>query len=629
MCGIAGGFWRGQSIDPRQAVRDALSLLQHRGPDDSGVFFEPLPNGSVCLGHQRLAILDLSTRGHQPMFLEDGRLGIVYNGEIYNYRELRQQLISEGWIFETGTDTEVLLKCWAAWGHSCLQKLEGMFAFAILDRESKKLICVRDAFGIKPLFFSSTADGVVFGSELPAVIALRRAKNEPDLQSAYAYLVHGEYDSHERTFVKGVKHLRPGMMMELHLETGHLAEPTSWWRPEFAIERKITFGDAAESLRERFLENIRVHLRSDVPVGAALSGGIDSSAVVCAIRHVAPDYPIRTFSYVADDSQLSEERWVDVVNASIDGIPHKVVATHSEFERDLECVIRAQGEPFGSTSIYAQYRVFHHARENGIVVTFDGQGADELLAGYDGFPGQRLLSLFERRDLSELWTFLSNWSRWPGRTRSGAVAHFSRLILSERLYALARKYTGHNNRPRWLALEEFERAGITLKERRPVRREAGRGRRVKEQLAHNLQVRGLPHLLRHGDRNAMAFSIESRVPFLTLSMAEFLLSLPESYLISDTGETKSVFRAAMRGIVPDSILDRKDKIGFATPEGQWFRQMGPTLRDWLEDADAISFLHRRALIHEFDAIIAGRRPFSWQLWRWINYIRWYRNVILN
>jgi len=629
MCGIAGVFRKSNKANCAAAVDEALALLAHRGPDDSGIFSQAMPAGNLCLGQTRLSIIDLSKRGHQPMFVEDGSLGIVYNGEIYNYKELRRDLVSEGWTFNTETDTEVLLKCWAAWGAACLPRLEGMFAFAVLDQRSRSLTCVRDAFGIKPFFYSASHGDFVFASEIRAISALRTSRPDADLERAYAYLVHADYDSSDSTFVNGVKHLRPGAMLRLDLDTGKVADPQTWWRPDPSSAADISFADASDVLREKFLESIRIHLRSDVPLGAALSGGIDSSAVVCAMHHIAPENPIHTFSYIAEDSDLSEERWVDIVNATVGATPHKVYATVSDFERDLDDIVRVQGEPFGSTSIYAQYRVFRHARENGIVVTFDGQGADELLAGYDGFPGQRMLSLVEQREFRALLEFLRRWSEWPGRTTARAIAHLGRLVLADGLYAAARKRLGRDYRPQWLDLDAFEKQGVAFTERRPKRSKVNRGRRVAEQLAYNLQVRGLPHLLRHGDRNAMAFSIESRVPFLTVSMAEFLLSLPEHYLISQTGETKSVFRAAMRGIVPDIILDRKDKIGFATPEQRWFQQIMPKLREWLEDADAVPFIDRQSLIREFDEVMAGRRPFSWQIWRWVNYTRWYHNAIAN
>lgn len=627
MCGIVGGFWTGSTADRKIAVEKALATLAHRGPDDSGTFSASSSAGTLVIAQNRLSIIDLSQQGHQPMLLEDGNMVIVYNGEIYNYRELRQELRAEGWAFTTETDTEVLLKCWAAWGYECLTRLEGMFAFAVFDKRSSTLTCVRDAFGIKPFFYSTEGGNFTFASELAAMLSLKATKSAPNLDRAYAFLVHADYDSNDQTFVDGIQHLLPGTMLTVNLTTGDSSDPEQWWRPDPASQTKISFPEASEILREKFLENVHRHMRSDVPIGAALSGGVDSSAVVCGMRHLEPDIPIYTFSYIADAENLSEERWIDMVNSATGAIPHKVSATAQEFELDLDELVRAQGEPFGSTSIYAQYKVFQSARENGIVVTLDGQGADEILAGYNGFPGQRMLSLLEQGNFIGLAKFINQWSSWPNRNKRLAIAYLGRLVLPDETYSLLRSRMGRSFRPKWLNLDTFEQANVVFNENRPMRKKGNRGRRVLEQMEYNLQTRGIPHLLRHGDRNAMAFSIESRVPFLTIPLAEFLFSLPENYLISDNGETKSVFRAAMRGIVPDEILDRKDKIGFATPEETWFAEIMPKLREWLEDADAVPFLNRQSLIESFDLVMSGRQSFSWQVWRWINYVRWYRNFI--
>lgn len=625
MCGIAGGFWHDNQPLVEERLVSALRCMRHRGPDDSGHEIVQ-GQGVVAIGQNRLSIIDVSSRGHQPMLSADGGLAIVFNGEIYNYRELREELRAAGHVFRSESDTEVLLVAWAEWGRACLPRLEGMFAFVVHDRRNGRLACVRDAFGIKPFLYEQDEAGLRFASEQAALAALRGKSGRADLQRAYDYLVHGDYDSSERTFIEGVRHLLPGTLIEIDLRSRQAAEPQRWWMAPTQQTSTLSFGDAVDAVREKFLHNIRLHLRSDVPLGAALSGGIDSSAVVCAIRHVEPDLPINTFSYIAEGSDVSEEKWVDLVNRTTSATPHKVKATAADLARDLNAVVAAQGEPFGSTSIYAQYRVFKLARESGVTVTLDGQGADELLAGYSGYPGQRLLSLLEQGRYGAMHGFARRWGHWPGRSYRQAWMYLGRSVFSDGLYERARKALGRDFRPDWLRIDMLRDAGVALREMRPELTPDNRGRRVVEQLAYSLQTRGLPHLLRHGDRNAMAFSIESRVPFLTPPMAQLLLSMPESYLISDAGETKRVFRAAMRGIVPDEILDRRDKIGFATPERDWFMSIAPMMREWLQDAAAVPFLNRAALLAAFDGVIAGRTPFTWQIWRWVNYVRWYRGL---
>lgn len=561
------------------------------------------------------------------MCSSDGRYLLVFNGEIYNYRELREELKGLGYVFRTDSDTEVLLAAWATWGRACLVRFIGMFAFAVFDRQDATLTCVRDAFGIKPFFYAQENENFLFASEAPALLALKSAKAQLNWQQAYDYLVYGSYDGHEQTFFEGVLQLIPGHLLVVDLGTRKTGAPERWWTPRIAERRDLSFDEAAERVRENFLQSIRLHLRSDVPLGAALSGGVDSSAVVCAMRHVAPDHPIHTFSYIAAGSAVNEEKWADLVNRHVGAHAHKVVVTPQELARDLDDMIRVQGEPFGSTSIYAQYRVYQLAKENGITVTLDGQGADEMLAGYSGYPGPRLRSLLETGHWIQAVQFLNAWGQWPDRNRAAGLKLTLTEMTDGALFQALRRLRGQLNTPAWIRDEALLEHGVNVghPRNRPALNE--RGRRVVAELAHSLTKRGLPSLLRHGDRNSMRFSIESRVPFLTLEQAELLLSLPEHYLISQGGETKSVFRSAMRGIVPDEILDRKDKIGFQTPEQLWLTSMSETVREWLREDIRVPFLDQPAILQEFDDIIGGRKAFSWQVWRWINFIRWHQHFL--
>lgn len=626
MCGIAGGTWLETPRQLESKVGNALKAMAHRGPNDQGFEIHRAGSSATVLSQTRLSVIDVSSGGHQPMLTADGRFVMVFNGEIYNYLELRSELQGLGHEFHTRSDGEVLLKAWVQWGQDCLLRLTGMFALVIHDRSENTLTCVRDAFGIKPLFYILEQGRLVFASELPALLAYEGGRLQPDWQRGYDYLVHGEYDSNDRTFVEGVRQLRPGCLLRFNTRTGQVEETSQWWRAPIAQTSKLSFADAAEAVREQFLQNVRLHLRSDVPLGAALSGGVDSSAVVCAMRILEPDAPIQTFSYIAEGGR-SEEAWVDLVNAHVGANGHKVALSPGELARDLDTLIRTQGEPFGSTSIYAQYRVYQLAREQGITVTLDGQGADELLGGYFAYAGVRMRSLAETAGPQAMFEFASRRARIQGLPYADAWLHYARTILPDDVNSQVRKWMGRDAAPAWLNVGALRDAGVNLVEPRRPHRADAKGRRLVEMLAHSLQVRGLPHLLRHGDRNSMAFSIESRVPFLTREMAELLLSLPEDYLISGDGETKSVFRAAMRGIVPDAILDRKDKIGFETPEGSWFSSLAEVCQTWLQDADQIPFLRREPLLAAFDAMIRNTQLPSRHAWRLINYVRWHATVL--
>jgi asparagine synthase (glutamine-hydrolysing) len=600
----------------------ALYSLRFRGPNDSGLDKFSFGSATVVLGHSRLSIIDLSFAGHQPMSSQDGRYTIVFNGEIYNYKELRAELQNQGYSFTSDSDTEVLLAAWSAWGVTCLRRLTGMFAFVVLDHRNNTLSCVRDAFGIKPFFYVQDNGSFGFSSEVSALLALRLGKPCPNWQRASDYLVHGVYDSNEHTFFEGVNQLLPGHLLVVNLGQSNVSLAQRWWTPQIAERSDLSFDDAAEQVRENFLQSIRLHLRSDVPLGAALSGGVDSSAVVCAMRHVAPDQPIHTFSYIASGSSVSEEKWVDLVSQHVGANAHKVLVTPQELARDLDDMIRAQGEPFGSMSIYAQYRVYQLAKENGITVTLDGQGADEMLGGYIGFPGERLRSLMDEGNLGQAWDFLRRWAQWPGRSMAMGLKAALAECTNGEPHELMRMAAGLNKVPDWIDSRVAEDMGLAGRVKRFRSSEHANGRRMAAQMINMLTQHGLPGLLRHGDRNSMRFSVESRVPFLTLDQVEFALSLPEHYLVSKTGETKHVFRRAMQGIVPDEILLRKDKIGFEPPEKEWLISIADQAREWLSEDMKIPFIRRGALLAEFEDVIAGRRPFSWQVWRWINFYRW-------
>lgn len=623
MCGVAGGWW----LNPELAVKRvpmALKQIKHRGPDDEGYELYPVGAAAVALGHTRLSIIDLSAAGHQPMHSSNGRWAIVFNGEIYNYRELRIRLQGMGHSFYSDSDTEVLLAAWTQWQVDCLPQLVGMFAFAVLDKERSTLTCVRDAFGIKPFFYSNTNTQFAFASELPALLELLPSKPVLNWQRSYDYLVHGDYDSNAETFYEGVYHLEPGHWMQFNTSTGELIGPKRWWIPRIQERKDWKFSDAVEQVREQFLENIRLHLLSDVPLGASLSGGIDSSAVVCAMRYVEPNLPINTFSYIAEGSDVNEDQWVDRVNLHVGAIPHKVCVSSQELFRDLDAMIRLQGEPFGSTSNYAQYRVYELARKNGITVMLDGQGADEMLAGYIGYPGQRLRSLLETGRLSDAWMFWNNWANWPGRSRLMAFKYLASELTDGRFYEFLREIDGKPTVPDWINSELLLENGVRLQKPRMRPETETKGRRVIDELGLSLTKRGVVSLLRHGDRNSMAFNIESRVPFLTNKMADLLLSMPEEYLISNQGQTKYIFRAAMRGIVPDDVLNRRDKIGFATPERDLITGMAGTIRSWLHEDLGVEILNQKELLREFERVISGEKPFSWQVWRWVNFIQWLR-----
>ncbi len=623
MCGILGGWWQRPPAKLDDILGQAVRSLHHRGPNDCGLNLDTIADGRLALGHTRLSILDLSPAGHQPRISGNGRYVLSFNGEIYNYRELREELAQRGHTFSTDTDTEVLLTAWEAWGVAALPRLTGMFAFAVFDREASLLTLAVDPFAIKPLFWRHDPERLLFASEQRTLRVLADESARLDWQSASDYLVHGVYDDADTTFIAGAKRLPPGHLLQWRPGTGQAPSVSAWWSPPLAPSSTLSFDDAVDCVREAFLDNIRLHLRSDVPVGAALSGGIDSSAIVCGMRFIEPDLPIHTVGFVASNSPKSEARWMEYVNKHVGANVHTVSPNPQDLSRDLDDLIRTQGEPFGSTSIYAQYRVFRTAREHGLTVMLEGQGADELLAGYQGYPAYRMMSLLETGRFGGALDFFRRWKNWPGRDGMHLLRHTASLWMGDRTYHALRARIGKTISPSWLRNPLLDEAGIRSDYPRIVPGSAPPGRRVIQQLGTEISRRGLPALLRQGDRNAMRFSIENRVPFLTRDFAELLLSLPENYLVSPQGETKHVLRIALRGIVPEAVLARRDKIGFETPEQNWLRDILPQVRTWIGEADRIPFFNTPALQADLESIMSGKTPFSWQVWRWINFIRWF------
>jgi asparagine synthase (glutamine-hydrolysing) len=641
VCGIAGVAERGVATPGAALPAPLRHSLRHRGPDDVGFLAwdeargprsgrepEALGAGRVWLAHRRLSILDLSDAGWQPMSTPDGRHHLVFNGEIYNFVELRRELEAAGRAFRSRSDSEVLLAALAHWGEAALPRLVGMFAFAWLDTARSRLLLARDFFGIKPLYWTplprtggADAPRVAFASELPPLLALRgRAAAHP--RRLYDYLRFGITDQGGETSFADVFQLPPAHLLEIDLGAPQAPlAPRAFWRLEPRERCDLSFEEAARTLRDLFLESIALHLRSDVPVGAALSGGIDSSAIVMAMRALQGDaLDLHTFSYVAAGSAVSEEKWAALVASEAKATAHTVRATPEDLARDVDRLIEVQGEPFGSTSIYAQHRVFGLAAEAGIRVMLDGQGADELLAGYQSYFGARFASLVRAGRLGEALRFLRAASARPGANARGIVQRAAGLLLPAPLAAAARRLVGQELLPAWLDADWFARRGV---EPRAPWRPSGASV-LRGQLLDAIRENSLPMLLRYEDRNSMAFSIESRVPFLTPRLAEFVTSLPEPHLLAADGTSKAVFRRAMRGLVPDAVLDRRDKIGFATPEESWLVALRPWIQEVLasEAASRVAPLRIDALRRAADALLSGRVAFDFRLWRWLNVIRW-------
>lgn len=637
MCGIAGILMPPGEALPTGWLRESARLLAHRGPDDQG-FLLWNGEGGFRLGrdlamdgparagfvHRRLSILDLSEGGWQPRCGAGNSLALIFNGEIYNFVELRAELEGLGHRFASKSDTEVLLAAYAEWGLGALTRLVGMFALALLDLRRRRLVLARDPFGIKPLYLAETAAGIAFASEVAPLLLLPGMRRRADPNSLYRYLRFGLCDHGEATFFAGIRQLPAAHVLEIDLDRPRLAEPRRYWKLPERGSLDIGRREAAARLKDLFVESVRLHLRSDVPVGAALSGGIDSSAIVAAMREIGgAEVDLHSFTYAAGDPAIDEERHADLAGTAARARMHKIRLEPEDLVRDLDSLIAAQQQPFGSTSIYAQYRVFRKAADEGIKVMLDGQGADEMLAGYPSYFPAHAVSLLREGRLGQAAGALARGKSVLGGSWPHHLVRFGAgLVPAPLLRPVFGLWSELKGGVDWLESGWFRERGVSAQ----AGVQLATSPTLDGALRTTFEETSLPALLRYEDMNSMAHSIESRVPFLTPALVEFLFAVPTRYMIDERGTTKSLFRQAMRGLVPDGILDRRDKIGFQTPEKSWFGTVRPKFEEILsgEPLAALPFLKAAAVREEFAAALAGAKPFNWRVWRWVNTIRWFR-----
>lgn len=616
MCGIAALLDpNGVPAERLQAFNDAV---RHRGPDGEGfVFFQgsslqPVIRGgpdtpaaaysaalpyspqqgavsdaTVALAHRRLAILDLGVTGHQPMCYAQARYWITYNGEIYNYLELRDALRSRGHVFISGTDTEVLLAAYAEWGPACLDQLQGMFAFVLIDRERRSLFAARDRFGIKPLYYHVTASGALaFASEIKQFTTLPGWQAGLNRQRAYDFLAWNTHDHTAETLFRDVYQLRGGESLAMTFEDAFAAcrrsgipLPAARW---YSLSSRLrstapaTAAGAAE-LKSRLEHTIDLHLRSDVPVGSCLSGGLDSSTIVClanrALRTAGAAGNQQTFSATTAVAALDERKFMNEVVAHTGVQARYIEPTAANLFDNLDRITRHQDEPFGSTSIFAQWSVFGLAAEHGVKVMLDGQGADELFAGYHTYFGALFARLLRTARLIALYRECTAAQINHHRNWMWSAQQCANFLLPEILRQPLRRRAGRTTaRPPWL---DLDRLGVEPHDPH-LATGASKARSVRELSIAQLVTSSVPALLRYEDRNSMAHSVEARVPFLDHRFVEFVLGLPDEQKISN-GVTKRILRESMLGILPENVRQRMDKLGFVTPEEVWMRSTSPAL----------------------------------------------------
>lgn len=563
MCGFAGIVSFNKTPGQAGLVTNASAQLLHRGPDASGQFQSP--DHAVFLSHRRLCILDPSEAAAQPMDL-NLRFQLVYNGELYNYLELKTQLQAKGFVFRSQSDTEVLMAAYSHYGKDCVHYFDGMFSFAIWDEQEKTLFAARDRFGEKPFFFCSENDRFVFASEIKAFWKMKVAKVVSS-KMLYNFLTIG-YTTNPTdpfaTFYEHVQKLPPAYRLCLKFQTKEVTTE-KYWHPYVAVNPAITENEAIEKFDTLFKNSIRKRLRSDVPIGTSLSGGLDSSSIVAfCSSETSSQYTHSCFTAVFPGFKNDETHFASLIAKQF-GLNHHFATIHNpDVVMLMEKVAHCQDEPFSSASVLAQYKVFELAKQKGVTVLLDGQGADEMLAGYHKYFKWYWQELYKKGQLKHSGEVDAaralgiNQTFGPKEKAFALFPHFAAALLQ------SRKSKSASANPDFAKDFSFEN-------KRQFNYSLPAELSLNDALYFNSFVQGLEELLRLADRNSMANSVEVRLPFLQHELVEFLFTLPPQFKIRN-GWTKWLLRKTVSNQLPEEVVWRKDKVGYEPPQQIWMQQ---------------------------------------------------------
>jgi asparagine synthase (glutamine-hydrolysing) len=542
MCGIAGIIHFNQTPVRQEALQLMTDAIKHRGPDGEGFYV----HDNIGFGHRRLAIIDLSEAGAQPMT----RFGctITYNGEIYNYIELRKELQQLGWQFGTQTDTEVVLAAYRAWGSDCVNRFNGMWAFALHDPARQMVFCSRDRFGEKPFYYASVEEGWIFGSEIRALRAAMRHTPSPSEKMMARFMVFEQAEHPTETFFEGIHKLPAAHSLEVDLCTGSVKLKQYYWPRATNAWQCISEADAVAELQSRFQKAVSLRLRSDVPVGTCLSGGLDSSAIAAFASKLYNPKVQQAFTGItagSADTTRDETPYAKQVAEALGMAWKHCQPIAQDLENVFERVLDIQEEPFDSASVLMQHLVMQLAHDAGLKVLLDGQGADELLLGYKPHLAWAIKAMA------------------PLTAVQLAAKSLNKYQIGSRELILLMSYHTVISRKRGRQLSKWKglRKDLYQQLQAEASAEAGQPSDLFSKQCYELTHRILPMLLRYEDKNAMAFSIETRLPFLDTDLIEFLLNLPVHLKVND-GWSKYILRKSMTGHLPDAIVWRKGKVGF-------------------------------------------------------------------
>jgi asparagine synthase (glutamine-hydrolysing) len=616
MCGIAGFINLNMQPVEESKLNVMLDNMKHRGPDDKGVYIK----NNIGFGFVRLSIIDLSASGHQPMFSPDGKFVVIFNGEIFNYIELRDELMVKGHVFQTNTDTEVLIKSYIEWGKECQHKFNGMWAFVIYNIEKDYIFISRDRFGIKPFYYYHDSNIFAFASEIPALLKVLPQKAQANEKVIFDYLVFNRTDHDEETFYKDVFKLQHGHSLSISkLNRAVQVDPPSQWY-NLSVEVKKNKGKASlntEKFRLLFYDSVKLRLRADVPIGVCFSGGLDSSTIVSTILNEFKSHEVKTFSAIYEKFQYGDESAYIKLYENVIKNMYYTTPTCSSLLDDLKKFIKIHAEPIPGTGPYAQYKVMELAKKY-VSVTLDGQGADEMLGGYHYFFGYYFKDLLRRGRIIQLIQEIYYY----------ILTHKSLYGLKTFVYFLlpaSIKTSLMLNEKKYINKDFVKKYAIT----NSIAGNLYSAKSLNEALIKHFESK-LEHLLKWEDLNSMAFSIEARVPFLDHNLVEAVLGLDGTHIIK-YGFTKNLLRESMKGILPEEIRLRIDKIGFGTPQDEWFKSSefqiiineildSSTFRNRnLINVDAAKLVYRNFL--------QGKNADSNEIWKFIHLELWFREFI--
>ena len=573
MCGIAGII----SIDPSNISRDRLKkmtdAIAHRGPDGEGCWINS--SGNLGFGHRRLAIIDLSDRGSQPMHWQE-RYTIIHNGEVYNYLELKEELQKKGYHFQSQSDTEVILAAYDLYKEECLQYFDGMFAFAIWDEKEQILFCARDRFGEKPFYYFFDEEQFFFASERKSLWAagLEKKINNPLLLNYLALGLTETAADNTITFYQDIFSLPPSHFIKIHLPSFTFTL-NRYWDGDKQTVSSLSEKDAIEKLNELLLSSVKRRLRSDVPTGTSLSGGLDSSCIVSAIRQLpAANDTLKTFSAIFPGFEKDESKYIQLVTEKFNLENYAVEPTIEGFIKDFEKLCYHQEEPFSSSSVYAQYKVFECARQHNVKVLLDGQGADETLGGYSKYIPWYLQEVLRKKPgklRSEIRAFRQQKNGFDWGWKNYLAAYFPLQIPGYLQKRDAKKCLRQPDITDEFKKQFFDRQSMY----KPL------VLKLNDILYFSTFQFGLEALLRIADRNSMAHGREIRLPFLNHELVTFINSLPADFKMRE-GWTKWILRQNAVNTLPAEIVWRKDKVGYETPQKMWMGNS--TLQEYLHEA---------------------------------------------